>query len=273
MLSPTNTPPMIFSARMAMADIPGCEKQREKVLAACDPPEEKAKCKDNTKVANAKDKLNEARQKAKEELKKTGGNEDHFYKDPGYNSALNEWNSEMDAFAKEVTEDDCQQAMRCLLSPYDPSKCCPGQTPHHLVEASSFFDTGRVGGAWKGPKSKDLSYQGRHLIGCEKYKTNDAPCICVEGENQHQATHGLMHTAQNELTSQAPNSPVAFASSMPVSDDCQRLETAQKNAAKAINTVFKDKGCDEACIEAQLKNYHETKCGMEPGRSIRKVMA
>ena len=29
---------------------------------------------------------------------------------------------------------DCLATTRCRLSPKDPKTCCPGQTPHHLIE-------------------------------------------------------------------------------------------------------------------------------------------
>jgi len=263
--STTNTAPWPYTDRMAMADIPGCEAQRDKVEKACDPPATKAKCPDNSKVAAKKDALGTARDAAKVKL-----GEKKFKKDPAYQKALGEWNSEMDSFSDTVTKDPCQQAMRCLLSPYDPTKCCPGQTGHHLVEAGSFFDVGRKGAGWaEGP---GIEYLGRPVLGTEKYKAKDAPCICVEGENQHQGSHGLMHTAQNELTAKAPASAPAFAAGL-VPGECQTLTTAQDNAAKAINVVFGEGACDPGCIKAQLTKYHEEECDMAPNQPIRKVMA
>jgi hypothetical protein len=264
--SPPNTGPWLYADRMAMADIPGCEGQRDKVEKACDPPDPKANCPDDSKVQKAKQDLGTARDAAKASLGKK------FKSDPNYQAALSNWNSEMDAFSDAVTADPCQQAMRCLLSPYKPDKCCPGQTPHHLVEAGSFFDEGRVGEGWVEGTGGAIEYAGRPLLGTEKYKANAAPCICVEGENQHQGSHGLMHAAQNELTSAAPSSPPAYAAGL-ITDECQTLSTSQDNAAKAINVVFKDNGCDEGCIKAQLQKYHETDCGMAPGQPIRKVLA
>jgi hypothetical protein len=263
--STSNTGPWLYTDRMAMANIPGCDAQRDKVEKACDPPETKAKCPDDSKVAAKKGVLGTARDAAKASLgvKK-------FKSDPGYQKALGEWNSEMDTFSDSVTKDPCQQAMRCLLSPYSPDKCCPGQTPHHLVEAGSFFDVGRAGAGWgTGP---GIEYLGRPLMGTEKYKAKAAPCICVEGENQHQGSHGLMHTAQNELTSKAPRSSPAFSAGM-IPDECQTLSTAQDNAAKAINIVFGDNACDPGCIKAQLAKYHEQTCDMSPNQPVRKVMA
>jgi hypothetical protein len=81
-----------------------------------------------------------------------------------------------------------------------------------------------------------------------------------------------MHTAQNELTAAAPNSAPAFAAGF-IADDCQTLSTAQDNAAKAVDAVFKSAGCDPGCIKAQLQKYHEKDCDMAPGQPLRKVMA
>ena len=273
--SSSNTGPMLYADRMAAANIPGCEKERQRVKDACDPPEDKAKCPDTKKLDDAKDKLGVARDKAKADALTNGlKSKDAFKKDPKYQAALGEWNGEMDSFSDAVSNSPCQQAMRCLLSPYKPSRCCPGQTPHHLVEAGSFFDKGREGGGWDDKKGGGFEYLGRSVMGAEKYDQAAAPCICVEGENQHQASHGRMHKAQNELTAKAPASAPAFAGPGFVTDECQTLATAQENAAKAINACFKDKGgCDEECVKAQLANYHEKQCGMAPGQPIRKVMA
>lgn len=252
-----NAPPQMYVDRMAMANIPGCQEERTRVETACDPPNEKAKCPSAAKVKKAR--------KTRDAMKKAHGDTSLEYQ-----NALAAWDAEMTEFSNTITTDPCHQAMRCLLGPYKPSKCCPGQTPHHLVEASSFHDKGRVGGAWKtDSKSGETEYIGRKILGTEKYKTNKAPCICVEGENQTQATHGLMHTAQNELTASAPNSPPAYAAGL-VTDDCQTLSTAQTNGAKAAHQVF---GCSESCSEAQLKAYHEQECDMAPGQPIRKVEA
>ena len=273
--STSNTGPMLYADRMAAANIPGCEKERKRVEDACDPPEDKAKCPDTKKLDDAKDKLGAARDKAKADAVTAGlKGKDAFKKDPKYQAALGEWNGEMDSFSDAVSDSPCQQAMRCLLSPYKPSRCCPGQTPHHLVEAGSFFDKGREGGGWEDKKGGGFDYLGRAVMGAEKYDQAAAPCICVEGENQHQASHGRMHKAQNELTAKAPASAPAFAGPGLLTDECQTLATAQNNAAKAINACFKDKGgCDEECVKAQLANYHEKQCGMAPGQPIRKVMA
>ena len=40
---------------------------------------------------------------------------------------------------------ECQQARKCMLTPYKPDRCCPGQTGHHLVEVHSFCERGDRG--------------------------------------------------------------------------------------------------------------------------------
>jgi hypothetical protein len=49
-----NTPPQIFAARMALANIPGCEGQREEIKKKCGENGEKFKCPDRSKVEKAK---------------------------------------------------------------------------------------------------------------------------------------------------------------------------------------------------------------------------
>lgn len=264
--STPNTGPQIYLDRMAMANIPGCETERNNVEAACSPPETKAQCPSNAKVAAAKDKKDALGKLAK-------GKPSNSPEALAQEAAKGDWNKEMDTFSQSVSDDPCQKKLRCLLSPYSPKKCCPGQTPHHLVEASAFHDEGRGGKTWKDLKGGGFEYQGRSIMGTEKYDANKAPCICVEGESQHQASHKLMHEAQNELTNDSPAGPPAFCGASFLNDKTVTLGRAQSNGAQAVTEVFPDSGCDAGCLEAQLKNYHEKTCGMAPGQPIRAVEA
>ncbi|AKJ29689.1 PAAR-like domain-containing protein [Caldimonas brevitalea] len=259
-----NTGPQIYLDRMAMANIPGCETERQNVKDACEPPDEKAKCPDNKAVADAKTRKDALGTAAKGKPKGSPAVLAH-------EAAKTAWNTEMDTFSAAVSADPCQKKLRCLLSPYSPKKCCPGQTPHHLVEAGAFHDQGRGGKTWKDLEEGGFKYQGRSIAGTEKYDANKAPCICVEGESQHQASHKLMHEAQNDLTNDSPAGPLALCGSSFLSEKTVTLGRAQSNGAQAVVTVFPDSGCDPGCIEAQLKNYHEKTCGMAPGQPIRAV--
>ncbi|MFZ1416324.1 MAG: PAAR-like domain-containing protein [Defluviicoccus sp.] len=253
-----NTPPQIFAARTAMANIPGCEGQKEKIESdtKCGKGGKTFKCPKRTAANKAKRKMAYAK-------KKYGDASDEHRK------SIDAWNKEMDKMAAEVHADACQSAMRCLLSPYKPSKCCRGQTPHHLVEASSFYTKGREASDWTVNKKGQAIMPQRPIFGCGKYNQNKAPCICVEGENQHQATHGQMHAHQNQSMIDAPK----VHHPMYPADEFRSLDNAQKAGVAAVQEIFPESDCDAGCLEAQLKNYHERQCDLAPGQPVRAVEA
>jgi len=262
-----NTGPQIFNARMAMADIPGCEGERANVQTACTPPNGEPKCPSRSKVQGAKRKMSQA--KKAWQAKNPGGPKDGFKSDPTYQKEKDEWNAAMDDFAQKVADDPCQRKLRCLLSPYSPSKCCPGQTPHHLVEAGSFYDKGREATDWSWKEDGEVVNPQRPIFGTKKYEQEKAPCICCEGENQHQATHGLMHEHQNQSARDAPKIHHPMYPTM----ECRTLDNAQKSGVAAAQAVFPESDCDPGCMEAQLKAYHETACDMGPNQPVRAVEA
>jgi Domain of unknown function (DUF4150)/GHH signature containing HNH/Endo VII superfamily nuclease toxin 2 len=157
------------------------------------------------------------------------------------------------SLAKKTASEEykCAQARRCMLVPYKPGdkdqKCCPGQTPHHLIEASAFLVPGSRG------KGDVLRPEFEN----SKYDLNKAPCICVEGQNNTAASHGLMHTYQGVRARK-----VAV-------DGRWTNEQATECAGASVNMVFPDSKCGQACIEAQLKAYHEQeKVGIKPKQKI-----
>ncbi|MEN0107036.1 MAG: PAAR-like domain-containing protein [Pseudomonas sp.] len=150
-------------------------------------------------------------------------------------------NAEYEALAKKNAGNECLQARRCMLVPYKPKKpqpgCCPGQTGHHLIEASAFYEPGsrKAGGTMRADLKKS------------KYDAAKAPCVCAEGPNNTTATHGLMHTYQGVRAKQlAPNGGT------------WSIETAATVSAVAMNMVFKT-SCDPKCTEAQIHAYHGQK--------------
>lgn len=254
-----NTPPQIFAARMAFADIPGCQAQREAIQKKCGEEGEKFKCPDRSAVQKAK--------KARDAAKRKFGD-----RSPQHSDAVEAWNEAMKEMSQTVRDDECQSAMRCLLVPYkrrgsEPA-CCPGQTAHHLVEAGSFFEQGREATEWAQNK-KGGWFIHRAMYGAEKYDADRAPCICVEGENQHQGTHGLLHDHQNASCRKAPK----VHTPMHPGTECRTLENAQQSGAQAVVDCLPECGCDKGCIEAQLKRYHEQQCEMAPRLPIRAVEA
>ncbi len=139
-------------------------------------------------------------------------------------------------------------ARRCQLVPYRPARgqarCCPGQTPHHVVEAASFLEPGtrKKGGVLKN--------------GGWKYDLKKAPCVCAEGMNNTTATHGLMHTFQGvrakKLTEKTGGK--------------WTMNQAAETGAASVNMVF-GSGCSQTCLEHQIKAYHE-QAGIKPEDEI-----
>jgi len=144
----------------------------------------------------------------------------------------------MESYARRVQNDPCQRAARCILSPYDPSKCCPPQTPHHLIPKSSFFDPSFE--AWNEQRPG-----ARRKAGCGSYDHKSAPCVCAEG-GKTAATHGLLHDAQaRDLANLPADQPYDFSA-------------ASEIAAKNMKEIFPNsgpdgKGCSEKCTRAQLR--------------------
>jgi hypothetical protein len=300
-----NTPPQIFAARMAMANIPGCEAEAQAVKDACGNSGERFSCPDDKPAKDAKEERAAAKataQAAAEAAAAAAGKKaakDAFKRDPNYDAANKRVDAAFEQMAQDHDHDDCRKKMRCLLSPYSPDKCCEGQSPHHLVEASSFTEEGREQGIEKNKaiyrtvitrsllKDTKISEEKvgtgdvyrKPMYGTEKYDPAKAPCICVEGESQHQASHGLIHTHQNqlcrdELTKQANREvPRVHQPMNPGVGECRTLRNAEECGARAVELTFPESSCDKGCIVAQLKKYHEEECDMAPLLPIRAVEA
>jgi len=137
---------------------------------------------------------------------------------------------------------ECVKAKRCMLVPYSPNKCCPGQTPHHLV-----------------PK--------RGFKGNQKYNANKAPCVCAEGSSWHRSsttfapqdqTHADMHDIQDTFERMMLNKPPAGVPS----GSSMNYGQARDAGVAAHGEVFRDSGCNPECIKKQLDNYHMSQCGV-----------
>ena len=141
------------------------------------------------------------------------------------------------AYSKKIEKNKCNKAARCALTPYEPSRCCPPQTPHHLVPKSQFYK-----------KSVD---DGKKLPGCKKYNANKAPCICVEGTNHSMASHGLLHFDQKAAVEKR-----FFKNKKPEFTGKERWSCteAEQQGADAVEKIFPQ--CSAACIKAQLRAAH-----------------
>lgn len=153
------------------------------------------------------------------------------------------------ALADDVATDKCLSARRCALSPYKPSNCCQAQTPHHIVEASSFVQN-------RGTSSE---VHFGTFSSSEPYSPDLAPCVCAEGTSHSMGgTHELMHTHQSAVACQIP-----ATSSLPLAGGGQAsgvrkttYKEARDSGVDAFQKVFQDSGCDLDCIKAQLDAYH-----------------
>ncbi|MEW8692974.1 MAG: PAAR-like domain-containing protein [Candidatus Thiodiazotropha endolucinida] len=175
-------------------------------------------------------------------------------------------------YAVQIEADECLRARRCALSPYDPKRCCKGQTPHHLVEASSFFDQGRGGKIKDGPRKGQKSVM---IQGVNGYDAKKAPCVCAEGSNQYQGTHGLVHIFQN--TAGSEHDGVIKLSSARADDGKTEIPTKVTNykdardaGVQAVTKAFPSSGCNPKCLESQLNEYHR-QCGIKDRTPIQSV--
>ncbi len=228
MSQPGQTPPWTFMKRAALADSTGeCAKEVEDAKTACTPEKEKLKCPSKAGIDAATEKMAKA--------KELGGDGS-----PQHEAAKVVWAGEYRKLSEEIGASDCHTKMRCLLAPFRPVRCCPGQTGDHLVDASCFFDKGR------GEKGSDST----PMPGCKDYDAKKAPCMCVEGPNNTTATHGLMHTFKGNA---------AIKNMAANNSDKVTFAQARKQGVDAAKEVFPESGCSTKCLEAQLNKYHNDK--------------
>jgi hypothetical protein len=154
-----------------------------------------------------------------------------------------------------IAADDRQRATRCMLRPYKPSQCCPGQTPHHIINASAFFTKGR---SLEDDGSNQQSYPVPN--GKPAYSADDAPCICVEGHSQKTANHGLCHTFEADAVHKHIRRTAAATIS---------YAEAREIGIKSVRKVFVESGCSAECLRQQLDNYHKDGCGIGDKTVIR----
>ncbi|HLY74700.1 MAG TPA: PAAR-like domain-containing protein [Planctomycetota bacterium] len=228
MCEPGSPPPWTFAKRASIAgQSHECDQVVKDAETACDPWKDEAKCPSTKGIKKARG----AMAKAKKAWEKAGKASKVLAKND-WDKKIAELNSEYDSYAEGIAKSECHKKLRCLLSPWKPSRCCPsGQTPHHLVEKASFF------------KKK---YGGSKMTGCASYNASKAACVCVEGNSQYVATHGIAHTVGGtSLMKKADgNGEVSF-------------QQACNSSKDTMSEVFKKSGCPEPCIEAQLKKSHE----------------
>lgn len=169
--------------------------------------------------------------------------------------------------ADKTAFDDCMRARRCALQLYDreKTKCCSPQTPHHLIEASALFVSGR-GGAGCTPLP-GVNVPPAPPIESVQYNENNAPCVCAEGTGNVGGTHGAMHTFQSLAALRSTEQMTLPGGKV---EKVQTYKQAKQNSIEAMEKVFGSSFCDPACIEKQIDDYHE-KCGLKNDTNIKAV--
>lgn len=172
--------------------------------------------------------------------------------------------------ADRMAANNCLAARRCMLQRFEPSGCCPPQTPHHLIEASALHDKGR-GGTTKNRKTGE-TFTSTPLAGISGYDENKAPCVCAEGKNQWTGTHGIMHTLQSAHASGCLEDRLLLSGGGTTEElfKVTTYATARDNAIEAFQSTFPHSNCGTECLQAQLDNYHK-QCGMNDNTRIKAV--
>lgn len=172
-------------------------------------------------------------EKACEDYKPNDPNGKDVCKEAGVGSEFSRGKGVATKRTKSASQDPCMAARKCKLLPYDAEPrdgyngCCPAQTGDHIIPKSSFFQT-----------SFDA---GDHMPGWEGYKYKEAPCICLEG-GSCSGSHGLRHAYHKAFSSVPNGTERAFNDEL-------------KHCAESAVAVAP--GCNQACIEAQLKEGHK----------------
>lgn len=152
-----------------------------------------------------------------------------------------------DTEEEKCKDDDCKKARKCILVPYKPEAggqgCCPGQTPHHLVEVHCFTKVGE-------------RESGARVHGFAKYDDKKAPCVCCDESSRYHGDHGSMHSIQG-MSERACMDADGPRSQMGGADGAWNYGAAKQGALVAHQTTFPASECRDDCLEAQLDAYHE----------------
>ena len=142
---------------------------------------------------------------------------------------------------------ECKEARKCVLSPYSPSNCCDGKTPHHVVPAHCFMPQGvrAAGGSERYP-------------GCEDYNDKKAPCVCVSGHDKSTGEHKLAHDHFDKIEDSQPGNAWTYE---------KAATTGAASVRKA--TGGQSGGCPNACTKAQLDEYHKDEAGLKDDTALR----
>jgi hypothetical protein len=228
--------PWTYADRMAMAEgINECDKAREDVKSKCkEPLDRKAECPPESgqlKQANSELRsVNKAFKAGNVSLAKKQLKEKEV-------SGLQQ---KLRVALIRGPDSECHRALQCFLTTYSPNRCCPGQTPDHLVEVASFLDRDNTPPGTKRSKAQ-------RIAGWSKYKDSKAPCACAEG-GATTLTHGVLSVRRGVTAN-------VFAEAHGVTT--WSLKDAAEVGAWAFTSTFRASGCDEECVKKQIENGHK----------------
>ena len=161
--------------------------------------------------------------------------------------------------ATAAAQSKCLNARRCRLSPHSDSGksvCCPGQTEHHLVEASSFGKGRGIG------DDRIATFTNSPVA----YDPAQAPCVCAEGTSHSMGgTHESMHRFQKTEAQKVAVAAAGLATFGGGNTGPTRVTTygaARDSSVSAFQQTFQKSNCSDDCLKAQLDAYHN-QCGIK----------
>ncbi len=161
---------------------------------------------------------------------------------------------------QQCKDEDCKSAKKCLLVSYNQGKrksanssvaCCPGEQPHHLVEAHSFCKVGDRGGLLDKFASKDPAY-----------RPEDAPCVCAAGD-RFSEEHGMFHALQGKKETAAVRKAKGKKKEF-----AWNYTSARNAGVDAHKKIFPKSNCRKKCLNAQLDSYHKS-VGVKSNSTLR----
>jgi hypothetical protein len=133
----------------------------------------------------------------------------------------------------------CREAQKCMMRPWRPNQCCPGEQGHHLVEVHCFAPAG-------GRKIGEMlpEFKGG-------YDEKKAPVVCALGPRSDRE-HGALHAVQQQLEAAHHQKNSGW-----------NYKEARDAGLKAHSLVYPD--CDPQCTQTQLDAYHNQPKPNGPG--------
>jgi hypothetical protein len=134
----------------------------------------------------------------------------------------------------------CTRARRCKLVSFNKTDtenslggygCCPGQTGHHVLP-------------------DEMTKDGN----CTGYTKGSAPTVCVEGVNNGNGSHKLIHDSMDNGI-QGHKESIFNLKKNQIS-----YGKARDLGISSVQRTFPESKCDAKCLRAQLDAYYKDKC-------------